>query len=151
MAELMTKHQKAKSNLDDLVGYNLKRAYVVVQADFRRALDQDNLSARLFSTLSLVAENPDISQSAVARRLGIERSGVVSMIDDLEKRGFVVRKPVPGDRRVQALQATPDGNTAYQAALEIVKDHEASLLSDLSAEERQMLISILKKIRLQET
>ena len=147
----MTKSHNLTSDLENLVGYNLKRAYIVVQADFRRTLDKDDLSARLFSTLSLVVNNPDISQSSVARRLGIERSGVVSMIDELQSRGYVVRNPVPGDRRVQALQATPLGLSVYQKALVKVKAHEASLLHDLTAEEQRSLLSLLKKIRLQET
>ena len=147
----MTKSHNLTSDLENLVGYNLKRAYIVVQADFRRTLDKDDLSARLFSTLSLVVNNPDISQSSVARRLGIERSGVVSMIDELQSRGYVVRNPVPGDRRVQALQATPLGLSVYQKALVKVKAHEASLLHDLTDEEQRSLLSLLKKIRLQET
>lgn len=147
----MTKSPNLTSDLENLVGYNLKRAYIVVQADFRRTLDKDDLSARLFSTLSLVVNNPDISQSSVARQLGIERSGVVSMIDDLQSRGYVIRNPVPGDRRVQALQATPLGLSVYQKALVKVKAHEASLLHDLTAEEQRSLLSLLNKIRLQET
>ena len=73
------------------------------------------------------------------------------MIDELQSRGYVVRNPVPGDRRVQALQATPLGLSVYQKALVKVKAHEASLLHDLTAEEQRSLLSLLNKIRLQET
>lgn len=134
-------------DLEDLVGYNLKRAYVIVSADFRRVLGEDGLAPRLFSALSLIVRYPNITQSDLARKLGIERSGLVAMIDDLEGRGFVARKAVPGDRRVQALAPTEPGKAAYLHARDAVRTHEAELLSALSPEETETLIGLLKKIR----
>jgi len=138
------------NDLESLVGYNLKRAYVVIQSDFRRTLQQDNLSARLFSALALALQNPGISQILLARLMGIERSGVVAMVDDLESRGYTTRKPVPNDRRKQTLRVTTLGAESYKVALEKVKDHEARLLCDLSNAETKTLLSILHKIREQE-
>ncbi len=136
-----------RSDLEQFVGYNLKRAYMIVQADFREALDEDGLSPRVFSALSLVVQYPKISQSELARLLGIERSGLVAMIDDLESRGYVRRAPVPGDRRVQALVPLDKGRDAYRDALRKVKAHEEALLSNLTGAERQTLLGLLGKIR----
>jgi DNA-binding MarR family transcriptional regulator len=135
------------ADLEDLVGYNLKRAYVIVDADFRRALGEDGLAPRVFSALSLIVHTPGITQSDLARSLGIERSGLVAITDDLEGRGFVIRKPVPGDRRVQALAPTKAGMAAYLQALETVRAHEAQLLSGLSQAETETLVALLRKIR----
>lgn len=136
-----------QADLEDFVGYNLKRAYVIVDADFRRALGEDGLAPRVFSALSLIVHSPGITQSDLARTLGIERSGLVAITDDLEARGFVVRKPVPGDRRIQALAPTKAGNAAYLEAVETVRAHEARLLADLSPAETETLIALLRKIR----
>lgn len=149
MTKIPEQHHSA--DLEGLIGYNLKRAYVTVSDDFRRALTQDNLSPRLFSALALVKARPGLSQSALARQLGIERSGIVAMIDELERRGHVMRKPVPQDRRRQALQLTQAGEEAYKIALGKVKAHEARLLGSLDAGECEALISILQKIRYQKT
>lgn len=134
-------------DLEGLVGYNLKRAYVILSTDFRRALGEDGFAPRVFSALSLIVEYPDITQSDLARKLGIERSGLVAIIDELEDRGFVLRQPVPGDRRVQALSPTEAGKTAYFSAREVVLAHEKELLSHLSPEEIETLIGLLQKIR----
>ncbi len=133
--------------LEGFVGYNLKRAYVVVQTDFRAALGDDGLSTRVFSALSLIAQYPRISQSELARMLGIERSGLVAIVDELEGRGYLTRTHVPGDRRVQALVATDRGLKAYRDTFEVVREHEDKLLSNLTDDEKQTLISLLKKIR----
>lgn len=143
--------QRPLSDLDSLIGYNLKRAYMIAQADFRKALDEDQLGPRDFSALLLVAQFPEITQSRLARMLGIERSGLVAIVDALENRGLLKRTHVEGDRRVQALVATPKGQTAYVKALGLVRDHEEKLFSVLTDQERDTLVSLLHKIRALET
>lgn len=139
--------QDRHDDLEDLVGYNLKRAYVIVSADFRRALGQDGFAPRAFSAMSLIVQFPNITQSELARKLGIERSGLVAIIDELESRDYAKRQPVSGDRRVQALAPTRAGKAAYAHARDVVRAHEAELLSDLSPSERETLIGLLLKIR----
>ena len=46
-------------DLEGLVGYNLKRAYVILSTDFRRALGEDGFAPRVFSALSLIVEFQD--------------------------------------------------------------------------------------------
>lgn len=138
------------SPLDQFIGYNLKRAYVIVQADFRQALGEDGLAPRVFSALNLVVQYPNMTQSALAKLLGIERSGLVAIIDELEGRGYLERTRVPGDRRVHALAATTEGQAANKALQTSVKDHENRLLSHMSADEKETLITLLKKIRKKE-
>lgn len=139
--------ERGGSDLDDLVGYNLKRAYMVVQSDFRAALGQDGLSPRVFSALSLVIETPNITQSSLARALGIERSGLVAIVDELETRGYLQRMAVPGDRRVQALVPTAEGQRAYDETVATVRAHEDQLLSGLTTAERATLLRLLQIIR----
>lgn len=135
------------SDLDDLVGYNLKRAYLIVREDFRRALGADGLAPRVFSALSLIVQFPNITQSELARMLRIERSGLVAIVDELEARGFLRRNPVPGDRRAQALSPTAAGTGAYGRARAAVRAHEDRLLAHLSHEEREVLVGLLGRIR----
>ncbi|MFT6676473.1 MAG: DNA-binding MarR family transcriptional regulator [Sulfitobacter sp.] len=135
------------STLEQLVGYNLKRAYVIVQNDYRDVMGDHGLSPRVFAALSFVVGTPQLTQSELARRLGIERSGLVSIVDELEGRGYLNRAAVPGDRRVQALIPTVQGIAAFEAAVAQVQAHEEALLHDMSAVEKQQLLVLLRKIR----
>lgn len=135
------------SDLEDLVGYNLKRAYLIVQEDFRKALGEDGLSARVFAALTLTVENRNITQSALARMLGIERSGLVAIVDDLEAKGYLKRTAVPGDRRVQALVPTEAGKSAHADMVQTVRAHEDALFATVTADEKTTLLGLLKKIR----
>lgn len=135
------------TGLEQLIGYNLKRVYMLVRDDFRASLAGDDLSPRVFSALSLTVENEGITQSEVARRLSIERSGLVSIIDILEERGLVQRMPVKGDRRAQALHPTFKGNETYDRALKTVFKHEERAFDMLSSVERDQMMALLRKIR----
>lgn len=136
------------SDLDGFIGYNLKRAYVIVEADFRRALGKDGLTPRGFSALTLVSQHPNVTQSELARMLGIERSGLVAIVDDLESRGYVERKTVLSDRRVHALRVTDIGQITLAELNHRVRSHEDDLFSVLSEDERRILITLLGKIRM---
>ena len=136
-----------QGDLEDLIGYNLKRAYLIVSADFRRTLGLDGFAPRVFSALSLVVEFPNITQSELARMLKIERSGLVAIIDELEGRKLLQRIPVPRDRRIQALAPTSAGRAAYARARDAVKQHEEELFADFSGDEKATLLQLLRKIR----
>ena len=138
------------SDLEDLIGYNLKRAYVIVRTDFRKTLGEDGMSARVFSALSLCVCYPNITQSELARMMGIERSGLVAIVDELESKSYLKRVQVPTDRRVQALVPTETGQRAYRDAIKAVKAHEDVLFADMTADEKKTLLALLRKIRVRE-
>ena len=59
------------ADLEDLIGYNLKRAYVIVRTDFREAVGTDGLSARVFSAAKINAAN--IATISKLQRISGER------------------------------------------------------------------------------
>ena len=136
----------SQSRLLDLVGYNMKRAYMCVYQDFTDTLAGLDLRQRSFSVLAMVVENTELSQSDIARALGIERSGTVAIVDELEQKGLLQRLRVPDDRRAYALQATEAGCALFDRALELVREHEDRVLKNLDESEREFLSTVLKKI-----
>lgn len=133
--------------LEDLVGYNLKRVHMIFRDQSEAVLGLGELSARHFSVLALVAGQMGITQATVARQLGIKRPGLVSIVDELQQRGYIDRLPVRGDRRAQALSLTEQGIAAYHATAAAIEAHEDVLLSALTAEERTHLNNVLAKLR----
>ncbi len=135
------------SDLEDVLGYNLKRASVVMQNVFRDAQGEEGLAPRVFAALALVVEFPHVTQSVLAVKLGIKRSGLVAIVDELEDRAFLARTTVPGDRRVQALVPTEAGIAAFNNAAAKVRAKEAETLADFSESEVLTLLELLRKIR----
>ena len=61
------------------------------------------------TVLALIAANPGSSQSALARRAGLNKSALVGIVDQLEQRGLAARDRVGGDRRRYQVSVTPAG------------------------------------------
>ncbi|HSF92974.1 MAG TPA: MarR family transcriptional regulator, partial [Paracoccaceae bacterium] len=89
-----------------------------------------------------------ISQSQLAQKLGIDRSGVVLLVDELERADLIGRNKVPGDRRAYALRATVKGIKVAKEAADAVGAREERLFAALSAEERAVMTDFLKRIEI---
>ena len=118
----------------------------LIHADFRETLVPFELTQRNFSVLSLICENPGVSQSAVSRELGIERSGTVVIVDQLEDRGLVTRNKLLKDRRAYALKASEKGMEVYAQARAAVLAHEERMLDGLSREEVATLLDLIQRV-----
>ena len=134
---------------ESFIGYSIKRAYLLFHADFKAALGKDGITPRTFTALNFVVDHPNISQSDLARRLGVERSGLVAIVDEMERRGFVLRTAMPGDRRIQALVPTQAGREEAHRIAQVVKAREAEMMACLTADEVETLREILLKLRTQ--
>ena len=132
--------------LDDLIGYHLRRADNVFSADFARVLEGRGVRQVPFGILSIVATNPGIHQGGVGRSLGIQRANMVALINELVEAGVLERRVAPEDRRAFALFLTEKGAATYQECRARLIQHESDLLVGLSDVERQILITLLRRL-----
>jgi DNA-binding MarR family transcriptional regulator len=105
-----------------------------------------DLHPRHFGMLSHLAAAEGQSQQALSVALGIHRSAVVALVDDLEQRGLAERRRDPNDRRAYTLYLTPPGRAALADLQRMAEQHEAELLAALDASERSQLISLLQRV-----
>ena len=133
--------------LRGFLGYNLKRAFNVVQADLLQTLKPFELRMLTFSALALIVENPGLRQSQLATAMDIERPNLVVIIDELEQRELITRNRVPTDRRAYGLKATLAGRQLLEKAVAAVKEHEEALLRDIDAETRATVAAAMRAIQ----
>jgi DNA-binding MarR family transcriptional regulator len=135
--------------LPSLLGYVLRRAQSAVFADFAATFAQagEALTPGEFGLLVLVGRNVGLSQMALARALGIDRSTLVPILNRLQARGLLVRRASPSDGRTHALGLTAAGRTALARFARLVKAHEKRIAAGLSAAETRTLIELLEKVR----
>lgn len=132
--------------LDGLVGYAVRRAQLYIYEDFVRSLQAWNITPPRFSAMTVIAHNPDLKLTELARILGVARSGAVLLVDTLEDMGMVARHPSPTDRRAFRLVLTDKGVTTLREITEAVTAHDARVTGHLSAQERQTLLALLNKL-----
>jgi DNA-binding MarR family transcriptional regulator len=135
--------------LPGLLGYALRSTQSAVFADFAATFARagEDLTPGEFGLLVLVERNAGLSQMALARALGIDRSTLVPILDRLQERGFLVRHRSPTDGRTHALALTPAGEKALARFARLVQLHEKRIASHLSASEIKTFIALLDKVR----
>ncbi|MCW5698605.1 MAG: MarR family transcriptional regulator [Rhodospirillales bacterium] len=88
-------HEADIGLLADLISYHLRRAQAWVFSDFATTMADDPMTPGKFGVLAIIEANPGLGQSFLARTLGVERSTMVEVIDQLEKQGLVARRRAP--------------------------------------------------------
>lgn len=134
--------------LDGLIGYNARRAALAVIEVFLARMAVYGLRAVDFSVLSLITHNPGITSRQLCTTLGIQPPNLVGMINALEKRELITRKPHPRDGRALGLHLTAAGQKLMRAAERTVAELETEVAARLSASETRTLIRLLKKVYL---
>ena len=135
--------------LPSLLGYQLRRTQSAVFADFAATFGRagEALTPGEFGLLVLVERNAGLSQMALARALGIDRSTLVPILNRLQARGLLVRRASPTDGRTHALALTLGGDKALAKFARLVKAHEKRIAGRLSDAEARELIGLLEKVR----
>jgi DNA-binding MarR family transcriptional regulator len=99
----------------------------------------------LFILTVMHTEGP-MSQAALTKRLWIDRTTMVHIIDDLERLGLVERAKDPNDRRAHAVRVAPRGEEVLAQAGQRAQAGEAEFLSALSPEEQEQLRTLLARL-----
>jgi len=100
---------------------------------------------RGYQTLAEVIRSQQPSQLALANRLGIDRTVMTYLIDDLVAAGLVERRPNPADRRQRQIVATPKGERTLASLCDQVTEAENAMLSALDDDERALFRRLLVK------
>ena len=134
--------------LESLVGYNARRAALVIIELFLQRMAVYDLRPVDFSVISLIIHNPGITSRQLCAALGILPPNLVGMVNELEKRGLIAKRPHPSDGRATGLHPTPSGLALVGQAEKTALALEAEATTRLSVAERKTLIRLLKKVYL---
>jgi DNA-binding MarR family transcriptional regulator len=94
----------------------------------------------------ILAQNPGVSQQDLAKTLNMHASRLVGILDELQQRGLVERRPSERDRRLYALHLSSSGENALRRIGEAAREHHQALMSGLSAEQQKLLTDLLETI-----
>jgi DNA-binding MarR family transcriptional regulator len=113
---------------------------------FAERIAAAGLNPPLFRVLNLVDAAEGQSQQAIGAAIQVPPSRMVALVDELEQRGLVERRPDPKDRRIRALFLTAKGRRSLAKGREIAKQHEEELTHGMPAVDRKRLVDLLQQI-----
>jgi DNA-binding MarR family transcriptional regulator len=101
------------------------------------AVRRHGLSLWGYEVLTRLADRPAVSQIELAQELGLDKSKIMRVIDELEAAGFAVRDPDRTDRRRRTVSLTAGGKKARAEAKADLDRIEQRLFDHLPAAERE--------------
>lgn len=101
---------------------------------------------RGYQVIAAAARSEVGSQLALAHHLGIDRTVMTYMLDDLEAAGLIARQPDPADRRARRVVVTAKGTKLLATLDSRLEAAEADLLAPLDAAERMSFRSQLRAV-----
>ncbi len=132
--------------LETLVGYNARRTALAVIEVFLQRMSAHEMRPVDFSVASLIARNPGITSRQLCSTLGILPPNLVAIVNRLENRGLIVRRPHPNDGRAMGLHPTPEGQKTMREAEKTASRLEEEVTAALTAAERKTLMCLLQKV-----
>jgi len=132
--------------LQTQLGFNLRLAYSAMNRDFTGRLEELNLTQWQCITLELIANNPGASQIEIAETLGIDRSSMMAIAEELNTRKLIARQRSKADGRRQELRLTARGNAVLKQVRALVREHDKYFTGRFSKRELGTLIGNLRRL-----
>lgn len=101
---------------------------------------------RGYQLLTATINGPARNQGAIAEELGIDRTVLTYLIDDVERPGFVARRADPADRRNRLVDVTDAGRAAWEQRRSALQRAESHVLGALAPTEAATLRALLQRV-----
>jgi DNA-binding MarR family transcriptional regulator len=132
--------------LTDRLGYLLKHAQLRLFELTAAAMEPFGITGRQCAVLVAIDDSVPRSQQDVARRLGVDRSTMVDLIDELEAKGLVERRTAADDRRKNVVALTGTGRDILRAASAAGAEAERLFLAGVSDADQATFRGVLGRL-----
>lgn len=109
-------------------------------------LDRHELSMWGYAVLLGLDAEPVYTQAALAKAIGADKTRIIGVLDELQRRGLISREPDPADRRVNLVSLTEAGRALRDRAQRDIQDREDRLLERLPADDRRVFLRALRAL-----
>ncbi|HUZ51536.1 MAG TPA: MarR family transcriptional regulator [Streptosporangiaceae bacterium] len=145
--DFQREHPDAEASATE-VTLNLTLAGTLTINRVDELLAQYGLVLKGFNVLAVVAGATEaLTPTAIADRTVVGKTTVTAVLDALERRQLVLRRPHPVSRRSVLVEVTPEGRQACDEILARLHVLEAQWLADMPEADRQTLLRLLGEAR----
>jgi DNA-binding MarR family transcriptional regulator len=132
--------------LNDRLGYLIKHAHQRLNELTSRALEPLGMTGRECAVLLVIDNRVPLSQQDVAQQLGVDRTTMVAILDELETKGFVERRQDLEDRRRNVVAVTKHGRAVLEKAASATEDAEREFFATLTSDQAAQFTRSLRAL-----
>lgn len=146
MSNNAQKTQALSAGLPMMPGHLIRRLQQIAVAIFLEDTAAFGITPVQFAALRGLAAHPGVDQRTLASQVGLDASTLGGVVDRLESRGWLVRRPSDSDRRVKLLHITPAGEQLMREMAPAVEAAQHRILAPLSAPKQAQFMAMLGEL-----
>jgi DNA-binding MarR family transcriptional regulator len=127
-------------------GYLFRRMQQIAVAIFMEECRAFDLTPVQYAALVAIQTHPGIDATRLSAVIAFDRSTLGSVIERIEAKGLVERKPSPDDKRIKLLHLTRPGAALLREIVPAVDRAQARMLEPLKPADRKTLMALLSEL-----
>jgi len=127
-------------------GYLFRRMQQIAVAIFVEECRAHDLTPVQYAALVAIRTHPDIDATRLSAVIAFDRSTLGNVIERLEAKQYIERKPAAVDKRVKLLRVTRQGSALLREILPSVDRAQQRMLQPLQPKDRKTLLALLTQL-----
>ena len=130
--------------VDDTLTHWVKLAFVTMRREMEASLRSTGMTVTQWRALGVIFHRAIVTHSELVRQLEIEAPSVTSLVNGMERKGWVTRERSSTDARVKQLRLTARGRKMIEGAQEAMAPIERRMAATLTESERASLKKLMR-------
>lgn len=143
---MQLKGSSMKESVQNSVGFHVARAANHINQTITAILSEDGIAPEQRILLEILTACEQANQTTLATMLNKSPTTVSRTLDSLEKKAFILKKPLQGDKRMNVIEVTPQGRAILEATETKILAFRNALAQKLTPEEKTTLFMLLDKL-----
>ena len=135
-----------KESVKNSIGFRIARTANKINQTITTLLSEDGIAIEQRILLEILASCDKANQTTLATMLNKSTATISRTLDSLEKKGFIVKKSIKGDKRVNVIEVSSSGKAILESTEAKVIAFRTNLTQKLTSEEKELLFSLLDKL-----
>ncbi len=131
---------------NDCIVFIMAKSYQKLQGEFKKLLEPHGLTTLQFLTLALLSTEQDVSAADICDRLLIDKSTLSGVLERLDEKGLIVKRPDKNDRRALSISMSESGLGMAEQLSQIPEIINEKAMNTMSLEERLLLKRLLRDV-----
>lgn len=132
--------------LDESIGFLINQTGRKISQVLNHYFDPHEVTSEQWSALARLCEEEGISQKELAARVSKDQTNITRILDQLQRKGLIIRQTNPEDRRSFLLSVTPEGKRIYEKIAPLEEQVIAMAIEGLDSEDVNRLKELLRHI-----
>jgi DNA-binding MarR family transcriptional regulator len=128
------------------LGYEIAMAHKSLRAKFQKVLKPHGVTVQQFEVMRTLKTDSGTTAAQLVERTISDSSTMMVILNRLESKKLIIRRPDEKDRRIKQVYLTKEGQHLVKILMTLANRHNSEMQNCFSAKELQVMKQVLSKI-----